>query len=88
MDFQTTDLIKYLLEGLSVAVAAYLIPRRTVSPQAIAMIAVTAAAIFMVLDQFSPLTAAGARQGAGFGIGYQNIAGGAIPGLEGFDDYE
>ena len=46
--------IKYLIEGFAVAVAAYYIPRRNLNPQEIAMIAVTAAAIFAVLDLYSP----------------------------------
>lgn len=75
------SLVKYLLEGLAVAAAAYYIPRRTADLKEIAMIAVTAAAVFAVLDQFAPAVSGGARQGAGFGIGY-NIT----SGLEGFDD--
>ena len=77
-DFQ--NLVKYLLEGLAVALAAYYIPRRNVSIQEIGMIALTAAATFAVLDQFSPVVAAGARQGSGFGIGLRTV------GLEGFQD--
>lgn len=75
------SLVKYLLEGLAVAAAAYYIPKRTGDLKEIAMIAVTAAAVFAVLDQFAPAVSSGARQGAGFGIGY-NIT----SGLEGFDD--
>jgi hypothetical protein len=70
-DFQS--LIKYVLEGLAVAVAAYLIPRKTVDPMEIGIIALTAAAVFAILDQFAPLVASGARQGAGFGIGFHQI---------------
>ena len=67
--FDFTALIKYLLEGLAVAVAAYYIPRRTVNVQEVIMIALTAAATFAVLDQFAPAFSRGARQGAGFGVG-------------------
>lgn len=77
------SVVKYLLEGVAVAVAAYFIPRKTVDLQEIAVIALTAAAVFAVLDQFSPAVAQGARQGSGFGIGY-NIT----HGLEGFDEEE
>ena len=79
MFFDFRNLIKYLLEGLAVALAAYYIPRKTVSIQEIAMIALTAAATFAVLDRFSPLVAAGARHGSGFGIG-MGLS------LEGFQD--
>lgn len=63
------SLVKYLLEGLAVAAAAFYIPRRKADLKEIAMIALTAAAVFAVLDQFAPAVAAGTRQGAGFGIG-------------------
>lgn len=74
-------LIKYLLEGAAVAFAAFYIPRRKADLQEITLIALTAAATFLVLDVFSPTVASGTRQGAGFGIGY-NIT----TGLEGFED--
>jgi hypothetical protein len=86
-DFQS--LVKYLLEGLAVAVAAFLIPKKNIDAKEIGLIALTAAAMFAVLDQFAPEVGAGARQGAGFGIG-ANMVGfpvaGAGYGLEGFDD--
>jgi hypothetical protein len=75
------SLTKYLLEGVAVAAAAYYIPRKSTDLKVVAMIAVTAAAVFAVLDQFAPAVSVGARQGAGFGIGY-NITNG----LEGFED--
>lgn len=61
--------IKYLVEGLAVALAAFYIPRKKMDPQEILMIAITASAIFAVLDMYSPTIAQGARHGAGFGIG-------------------
>lgn len=65
--------IKYLVEGLAVSVAAYYIPRRTMNLQEIAMIAITASAIFAILDLYAPSIGAAARQGAGFGIGAQQV---------------
>ena len=76
-------LTKYVLEGLAVAVAAFYIPQRNIDLKEIAVIGLTAAAVFAVLDHFAPSVAAGARQGSGFGIGY-NIT----TGVEGFDDTE
>lgn len=61
--------IKYLVEGLAVAAAAYYIPRKRMNLQEIAMIAVTAAASLAVLDLLAPSVGTYARQGAGFGIG-------------------
>ena len=77
------SLMKYLLEGLAVAAAAYYIPQKTANLKEIVMIALTAAAVFAILDQFAPAVSEGARQGAGFGIGI-NITNG----LEGFSDDE
>jgi len=65
--------VKYLVEGFAVALAAYYIPQRTMQLQEIAMIALTAAATFGVLDMYAPSIAAGARQGAGFGIGANTV---------------
>jgi len=85
--FDVQSLVKYLLEGLAVAVAAYYIPKRSSNLQEIAMIAATAAAVFAVLDLFAPAVSGGARQGAGFGIGYNITTGtGAAGALEGFED--
>ena len=81
--FDVNSLVKYILEGIAVALAAFYIPRRNVDPKEIAMIALTAAMAFAVLDMFSPGVAAGARQGTGFGIGY-NIT----RGMEGYADLE
>jgi hypothetical protein len=68
-----TRALKYLLEGIVVAVAAFLIPDRNRQPklEEVAMLGLTAAAVFAVLDMFAPsnVIAASARQGAGFGIG-------------------
>lgn len=65
--------IKYLVEGLAVAIAAYYIPQRNMSLREIAMIGLTAAAIFAILDLYSPAIGAAARQGAGFGIGASQV---------------
>ena len=61
--------IKYLVEGLMVAVAAYAIPKRSMNVDEIALIALTAAATFSILDTYLPSMAVSARSGAGFGMG-------------------
>lgn len=73
--------IKYLVEGLAVAAAAYYIPRKQMNLEEIVMIAVTAAASLAVLDLLAPSVGAHARHGAGFGIGASLV--GAPPGLPG-----
>ena len=65
--------IKYLIEGLAVALAAYMIPRKKSKPWDIAAIAMTAAAVFAVLDVLAPEIAHSARQGAGFAIGATQV---------------
>lgn len=61
--------VKYLLEGLAVAIAAYVIPGKTMRWGEIAMIALTATATFAILDIYAPSVGSSARTGAGFGIG-------------------
>ena len=74
-----TSLVKYLLEGAAVAAAAYYIPKKTSNLKEVAIIALTAAAVFAVLDMYAPLVLAGARHGAGFGIGYNLVGGDEAP---------
>lgn len=61
--------VKYLVEGLFVAMAALFIPRHRLPMDEILTLGVVAAAIFAILDVVSPSIGATARQGAGFGIG-------------------
>jgi ABC-type Co2+ transport system permease subunit len=62
-------IIKYLVEGLMVAIAAYAIPKRSLNIEEIVLIALTAAATFSILDTYIPIMGVSARSGAGFGIG-------------------
>ena len=61
--------IKYIVEGIMVAIAAYSIPKHRLNVEEVTVIALTAAATFAVLDVFVPSMASSARGGAGFGIG-------------------
>ena len=61
--------IKYLVEGLFVAVAAVFVPRRSLPWDEIVTIGIVAAAVFAILDVVSPTIGMSARGGAGFGIG-------------------
>lgn len=61
--------VKYIIEGLMVAIAAYVIPKQKLNLEEVVIIALSAAATFAVLDVFVPTMAASARGGAGFGIG-------------------
>ena len=71
--FDMTELIKriikYLIEGLMVAIAAFAIPKKSLNLEEIALLALTAAATFAILDTYIPSMGVNARSGAGFGIG-------------------
>lgn len=73
LDLLVKNVLKYLLEGLAVAVAAKYIPSREISLNEVVMIGLTAALTFFVLDMFSPSIASGARLGTGFGIGANQV---------------
>jgi len=62
-------IIKYLVEGLMVAIAAFAIPKRSLNMEEIMLIALTAAATFSILDTYVPSMGVTARSGTGFGIG-------------------
>ncbi len=76
--FDITELIKrvvkYLIEGLMVAIAAFAIPKGSLKLEEISLIALTAAATFAILDTYIPSMGVNARSGAGFGIG-MNLVG-------------
>jgi|TARA_B100000424_G_C22926504_1_gene492929 hypothetical protein len=61
--------VKYLVEGIMVAIAAYAIPKKGLNMDEVLLIALTAAATFSILDTYVPSMAVSARSGAGFGIG-------------------
>lgn len=61
--------VKYLVEGVMVALAAYSIPKKSLNLDEVALIALTAAATFSILDTYVPSMAVSARSGAGFGVG-------------------
>ncbi len=61
--------VKYLVEGLMVALASYAIPKKSLKLDEIALIALVAAATFSILDTYLPSMAESARSGAGLGIG-------------------
>jgi ABC-type Co2+ transport system permease subunit len=62
-------IVKYLVEGLMVAIAAYAIPKKSMNLEEIALLALVAAATFSILDTYIPSIGSSARTGAGFGIG-------------------
>lgn len=80
--FDWKSLTKYILEGVSVAVATLLIvvySKRKLDYINILIIALTASAMFAILDQFSPVIGDNMRRGSGFAIGIQQIGMGEDP---------
>ena len=61
--------VKYLVEGLFVAVAAVFIPKRSLPADEILSLGLVAAAVFAILDIVSPSIGSSARTGAGLGLG-------------------
>jgi ABC-type Co2+ transport system permease subunit len=66
-------IIKYLVEGLMVAIAAYAIPKRSLNMEEILLLALTAAATFSILDTYIPSMGASTRSGAGLGVGLNMV---------------
>ena len=65
-------LIKYLMEGVVVAIVAYYLPswgKGGVNMNDVFLIATTAALTFALIDTFMPSLSASTRFGAGFGVG-------------------
>lgn len=68
-------IIKYILEGAMVGIAAFLIPKQKPSLEEVLTVALVAAATFSLLDLFAPSVATSARLGAGLALG-SGIVGG------------
>jgi ABC-type Co2+ transport system permease subunit len=65
-----TRLVKYVVEGLAVGLAAQLIARKgSLKVEEVVLLGLVAAAVFAILDLFAPSVGYTARQGAGFGVG-------------------
>jgi ABC-type Co2+ transport system permease subunit len=78
-------ILKYILEGIVVAFAAYFLPgKNKMDVTEILLIGLVAAATFAVLDLFAPSIGASARSGAGLGVGL-NLVGfpGGAPNVKG-----
>lgn len=61
--------IKYLIEGIMVALVAFSIPKKQLNLEEVAMIGLTGAMTFALLDVFSPSIGAATRSGVGLSVG-------------------
>ena len=62
-------MMKYFVEGLVVAVAAFLLPGKNTKVVDVVCIGLVAAATFSLLDLAAPSVGSSARTGAGLGVG-------------------
>jgi hypothetical protein len=77
MDLSVNELIarivKYLVEGVVVAIAAIFIPKKSLPLDEVMTLALLAAAVFALLDLFVPSMGAQVRNGAGLGLGFNLV---------------
>ena len=68
-----TRIVKYLVEGIVVGIVAMILPKKPLSMDEALIIAITAAAMFSLLDLVAPAISGSARQGVGLGMGFNLI---------------
>jgi len=61
--------VKYVLEGLVVAIAAILLPKNKPDFEAVIALALVAASTFAIVDTMMPSLSTPLNMGVGFGIG-------------------
>jgi ABC-type Co2+ transport system permease subunit len=66
-------LIKYLIEGLMVAIAAFAIPKRSLNIEDIVILGLVSAATFSILDTYVPSMGVSAKQAAAMGVGFNLV---------------
>jgi hypothetical protein len=66
-------LIKYLIEGLMVAIAAFAIPKRSLNIEELISLAMVSSATFAILDTYVPSMGVSVKQGAAAGIGFNLV---------------
>jgi len=67
-------LVTYLIEGFALVLVIILLFKKNYTIETIIVMGLTAASLFGILDYGAPKIADFARQGAGFGLGF-NISG-------------
>lgn len=67
--------VKYVLQGLVIAIAAILLPKQKPDFEAVLALALVAAATFAIIDTMMPSLTMPVQFGAGFGLGVNLIGG-------------
>ena len=70
--YKLATLVKYILEGIAITACIFILSNRKLKVRDACILALSISASFLLLDMYSPGTASGARQGTGFGLGFQN----------------
>ena len=65
--------IKYLIEGLIVAICAFAIPKKSLNIEEIISLSLAASATFAILDTYLPSMYVSAKQGAVLGVGLKLV---------------
>jgi hypothetical protein len=68
-------IVKYLIEGLAVGAAAWVVGRRKLKMEEVVIIAITAAVTLIILDTFSAQVGDSTRFGAGVALGAKIVGG-------------
>jgi hypothetical protein len=77
-----TLIIAYILEGLAITAAIYLISKKSLSLSKLSMIFSSITGTIVLLDILAPKIGTGARHGYGFGTGFNLIGGDRASSLE------
>tara|TARA_Y100000389_G_C17438276_1_gene506914 strand:- start:530 stop:778 length:249 start_codon:yes stop_codon:yes gene_type:complete len=64
-----TKAFNYLVEGLVVAVVAYVLPQKKLKMEEVFVLGAVASCTFAILDVFAPAFSSSVRSGAGLGMG-------------------
>jgi hypothetical protein len=68
-------IVKYIIEGVAVAAAAFFVGRQKLKRDEIMAIAITAAIVLIILDTFSAQIGDSTRLGAGVALGAKIVGG-------------
>lgn len=92
--FTMSSITSYLLIGVAITCAIYFISKKTLTFRELVTFVLSISITFIILDLFASGVSQGVRQGAGFGLGFTQVAGDGNtlprhyyePVVEGMDD--
>jgi len=66
-------IIKYLVMGFMISLCLFFIPKKSISYDEIALVSLSSAAIFSIMDTYLPSFSNSVKTGAGIGVGLQLV---------------